>query len=132
MSAKDVRRLVGSVGNGDHATYSSPGDHDIAGPADDHTSSLAVGFSWLTWQALLPLEPEGWAGFCGAWGTVGSQFPQPFFAGDRTGPLGPGCRDDEGRQLKLGRPRAWGSSRAQLVEPSAVPGQAVGVDRATS
>lgn len=119
-------RLVGFVGNGDHATYPSPGFHQLHGPFGDKTSTLAEGFAWPTWQVLLPLESQAWAGFCGAWGSVGS--PYLPFSEDRTGPLGPGCLDGQGRQRKSGRPQAWGLSKSSPQDRSATPGQATGTD----
>ncbi len=122
-------RLVGFVADGSHATYSSPGPHPIRtahGLATDHTSSIASGFSWPSWEALLPLESQGWAGFCGAWGKVAS--PIRPFAGDKTGPLGPGCLDERERQRKRGGPSVWGITRSSPGDRSATPGQAIGVD----
>jgi hypothetical protein len=122
-------RLVGYVADGDHATYSASGPHPIPsthGLATDHTSSIASGYSWPTWKNLLPLEAQGWAGFCGAWGRVGN--PLLPFASDRTGPLGPGCLDDQERQRKRGGPKSWGVSKSSPGDRSATPGQAIGVD----
>jgi hypothetical protein len=122
-------RLVGFVANGSHATYPSPGPHRIKtahGLATDLTSSIASGFSWPTWQNLLPLEAQGWAGFCGAWGQVGKSFLP--FRSDRTGPLGPGCLDEAERQRKRGGPRSWGFPRSSPEDRAATPGQAIGVD----
>jgi hypothetical protein len=122
-------RLVGFVADGSHATYASPGPHKIEsahGLATDHTSSIASGFSWPTWQNLLPLEAQGWAGFCGAWGRVGKSFLP--FPSDRTGPLGPGCLDEGERQRKRGGPRSWGVSKSSPGDRAAAPGQAIGVD----
>lgn len=122
-------RLVGYVADGSHATYPSPGPHPIHsahGLATDRTSSIASGYSWPTWQNLLPLEAQGWAGFCGAWGRVGKSY-LPFPA-DRTGPLGPGCLDEGERQRKRGGPASWGITRSSPADRAATPGQAVGVD----
>lgn len=119
-------RLVGFVAKGDHATYASPGAHRVRGPVNDHTSSLGSGFSWPTWQNLQPLESQGWAGFCGAWGDVAS--PIAPFGKDSTGPLGPGCLDERERQQKSARPRSWGVSRSSSKDRNATPGQAIGID----
>jgi hypothetical protein len=121
-----VPRLVGFVANGDHATYPSPGPHKLHGPVADRTSSVESGFSWPTWQTLIPLESQGWAGFCGAWGDVAGPFLPS--AKDRTGPVGPGCLDRQERQLKPARPKSWGVSRSSPQDRSATPGQATGTD----
>ncbi len=117
-------RLVGFVADGDHATYPTSGRHRLRptlGLVSDHTSSIASGFSWPTWESLLPLESQGWAGFCGAWGLVGA-------ISDGTGPDGPGCLDERERQRKRGGPSAWGISRSSPGDRSATPGLAIGVD----
>ncbi|HEX6754303.1 MAG TPA: hypothetical protein VF093_12055 [Solirubrobacterales bacterium] len=122
-------RLVGFVADGSHATYSSSGPHPIHsahGLATDRTSSISSGYSWPTWKNLLPLEAQGWAGFCGAWGNVGKSY-LPFPA-DRTGPLGPGCLDEEERQRKRGGPGSWGVPRSSPGDRAATPGEAIGVD----
>jgi|GEM_PF-5518639 len=122
-------RLVGYVADGDHATYASPGTHPLRsthGIASDHTSPIGSGFSWSTWQNLLPLESQGWAGFCGAWGSVGKPFLP--FASDKTGPLGPGCLDEQERQRKRGGPASWGVTRSSPQDREATPGTAIGVD----
>jgi hypothetical protein len=122
-------RLVGYVADGDHATYSSPGAHPLRsthGLATDRTSPIATGFSWPTWENLLPLESQGWAGFCGAWGNVGKPFLP--FASDKTGPLGPGCLDEQERQRKRGGPASWGVTKSSPQDRAATPGTAIGVD----
>jgi hypothetical protein len=131
------RHLVGFVADGSHATYATDVDQPVGvaikghGPIKDHTSSLGVGFSWPTWTGLRPLQAQGWAGFCGAWGEVAGKLPKVgyFGAGERTGPLGPGCMGDRGVPLKSGRPDGWGVSMHRgsfLTEP----GDAVAIDPA--
>lgn len=128
---KGEQRLVGFVAGGDHATYPSPGPHHLPFPGvKDHASSIEAGYSWPTWKTLLPLESQGWAGFCGGWGQVGNSILGFGIAwvNDRTGPLGPGCLDDHNRHRKSGRPKSWGISISSPVDREAKPGEAVGLD----
>lgn len=130
VSWRGAPRLVGFVANGDHATYPSPGRHRLHLGVSDRTSSVDSGFSWPTWRALLPLESQLWAGFCGGWGKVGATVPvagRRGWAEDRTGPLGPGCLDRRGRQRKTGRPVRWGISKSSTSDRGARPGSAIGV-----
>ncbi len=124
-----TQRIVGFVANGDHATYSSAGSHPLHG-INDATSPPGTGFSWPTWKNLLPLESQGWAGFCGAWGRVGASIPgsRALWAEDRTGPLGPGCLDDHESQRKTGRPKNWGTSKSSPADRRATPGTAIGIE----
>lgn len=128
-SWRGMSRLVGFVANGDHATYSSPGPHPLHAGVGDDTSPIGSGFAWPTWQTLLSLEVQPWAGFCGAWGTVGgSLFGTGLaWAEDRTGPLGPGCLGPGERQLKTGRPGGWGRSKSSSADKRARSGHAIGV-----
>lgn len=127
-SSQGVSRLVGFVAKGDHATYPAPGPHKVLPRVNDHTSGLGSGFAWPTWTALVPLESQPWAGFCGAWGKVGGSIPGTgwAWAKDRTGPLGPGCLNGKQQQRKSGRPNRWGTSRSSLGDRRAKPGIAVG------
>ena len=83
-SWRGMSRLVGFVANGDHATYSSPGPHPLHAGVGDDTSPIGSGFAWPTWQTLLSLEVQPWAGFCGAWGTVGGSLFGTGLAGPKT------------------------------------------------
>lgn len=86
---------------GSHASYPNPpGVHDFYDKVDED------GPRWFTWKRLRFLWEQGWAGYCGAWGSIG-RIP------DTTGPLGAGCFDEEGRPVKSGRPEGWGTSRAR-------------------
>jgi hypothetical protein len=105
-------RYVGYVADGSHATYSSSGNHAIKTHglpiAYDKTDAIGVGKAWPTWLGLRQLPGQGWAGYCGAWGSIAND--SRAFASDRSGPLGPGCLDSAGHQRKTGRPPAWGVS----------------------
>lgn len=106
------RRYVGYVADGSHATYDTPGKHAIryhgVQIAYDLTDRVGVGKAWPTWTGLRQLRSQGWAGYCGAWGSVALSVEQ--LATDRSGPLGPGCLDAAGHQRKTGRPPGWGTS----------------------
>ena len=129
MDWQGTTRLVGYVAKGDHGTYPSAGKHHVLPLIEDQTSPIGEGFSWPTWQMLVPLESQPWAGFCGAWGKVGKSIPGTdlFGASERTGPLGPGCLAGGQRQYKTGRPRPWGASRSSPADRAAQVGTAVGV-----
>jgi hypothetical protein len=91
------RRLRVFSARGSHASY--PKANRL--PSYDDRDEL--GLTWPTWKRLRFLWSQGWAGYCGAWGSVG------HFS-DTTGPLGPGCFDAGGHPVKSGRPSSWGES----------------------
>jgi hypothetical protein len=99
VTVEGAKRLQVLAAKGSHASYPRP-PHNIY----DRTNER--GPRWATWLGLSFLWDQRWAGYCGAWGRIGT-------ISDTTGPLGPGCLNEEGRLAKTGRPAAWGTSQAR-------------------
>ena len=94
------------VAKGGHASYQSPGSHQICkipggslptGIDEDATSG--DGMMWLTWESGFNADKEPWHGYGGAWGEPGNL---PRFKHDTTGPLGPSKYKDPNPPWKEG------------------------------
>jgi hypothetical protein len=101
LSINGETRVQVLAARGSHASYPAPpGIRDFYDKVDED------GPRWYTWKRLRFLWDQGWAGYCGAWGSVGG-------ISDTSGPLGAACFDPGGRPVKSGRPGAWGGSQAR-------------------